>query len=301
MVQSEVMREATLPLSALKDGDHFRLELHTYDDQRKRLVHVGWTYGTRMHGNDCRVRVRMLGNQTQVTFDEASGKVRSFQSNGTTEMNYPTMLEVVRVDDNAYEATETLGSDRRSTMDAAQEKAIRARYNFAKGSLAKAVEAKDAGKVEVAQKRYDGIVAEAEAAGVNLETAAPAKPAAAAAKGKPAPAVKAQDAAAVKALTQKAKGEKASKKEKALPSTSNCLCGCGGETGGRFRPGHDARVKGVLIQCERGLIDADTLPESLKPYVAFKGKKATAGKENSDYRLAKAPVRFPGRPDIAFA
>lgn len=33
----------------------------------------------------------------------------------------------------------------------------------------------------------------------------------------------------------------------------SCDCGCGGQTGSRFVPGHDSKLKGMRIRVERGL------------------------------------------------
>ncbi len=41
------------------------------------------------------------------------------------------------------------------------------------------------------------------------------------------------------------------KAEKAPKQKNKCLCGCGTETARRFAPGHDARLKGVLIRAFR--------------------------------------------------
>lgn len=41
-----------------------------------------------------------------------------------------------------------------------------------------------------------------------------------------------------------------------------CCCGCAQPTrGGRFLPGHDARLHAWLIRVERGLVAADAVPE----------------------------------------
>lgn len=39
-----------------------------------------------------------------------------------------------------------------------------------------------------------------------------------------------------------------------------CACGCGGQTrGGRFLPGHDARLAGWAVRLRRGLITPDAI------------------------------------------
>lgn len=301
LVESVSMREATLPLSALADGDFFRLELMVWDEKTKRSVHTGWTYGQRVYGNNCRVRVRMAGHQRQVVFNDATGQTREFESNGITEMSYPTMLEVVRIDANAAEQSPIGTTERRSDMDAAQEKALRKRFEFATAALAKA--AGDAGKTEVAQKRLNGIIAESEAAGVNLATTKPEGNSITTITGKGATTKanapsKAADVAAANAL--KAKAAPKEPKAPKLPTTQDCLCGCGLETGGKFRPGHDARVKGWLSKVEQGKYEGgfEALPETLKPHVQFGGSAKTAGTPNQTYRILRSPVKFPGRDDI---
>ena len=51
--------------------------------------------------------------------------------------------------------------------------------------------------------------------------------------------------------TPKAQPQANAKPEQAQP-VKRCLCGCGGETKGRFVPGHDARVKGLLRRLDLG-------------------------------------------------
>lgn len=295
LVESRSMREATLPLSALADGDFFRLELMVWDERTKRSVHTGWTYGQRIYGNNCRVRVRMAGGQRQVTFGDSDGKTREFESSGIAEMSYPTMLEVVRIDANAAEQSVIGTTERRLSMDAAQEKALRKRFEFATLALGKAKG--DAAKTEVAQKRLDGIVAEADAAGVSLAGTLTTVTTKGSTVAKTTPS-KAADVAATKAI--KAKADPKPKKEPKLPTTQDCLCGCGLETGGKFRPGHDARVKGWLSKVEQGKYEGgfDALPETLKPHVKMGGSAKTAGTENQTYRILQSPVKFPGRDDI---
>jgi len=99
-------------------------------------------------------------------------------------------------------------------------------------------------------------------------------------------------AAAMQALDKgKAKVEgKETPKAPKPRKTHDCVCGCGIETLSVFAPGHDARVKGLLLKVERGELSRDAVPESLAPFVKFKGKHGTEG-----FRLTAAPVRFPGR------
>lgn len=40
-----------------------------------------------------------------------------------------------------------------------------------------------------------------------------------------------------------------------------CLCGCGEQVSRRFRQGHDARLKGVLLRVARGEEEPDAIPE----------------------------------------
>lgn len=252
----------------------------------------GWSYGQKLYGNQSRVRVRLLGGQQQVVFDDRDGHSRQFESSGIAEVSYPTCLMVVRLNDNeadtvAHPVTEREGD--MSTLNAAQEKALRKRFEFASGQLDKATEAKDAGKIEVATKRIEAIAVEAENAGIDLAAEAEAAPAAAPSADK---------AAVAKLKATPKKGEAKVAKAKKLPSTQNCLCGCQLETGGKFRPGHDARVKGWLKEVEMGKKKLSELPEPVQAVVKFAGKAATAGKEGSDYRIVQSPVKFPGRDDI---
>lgn len=122
---------------------------------------------------------------------------------------------------------------------------------------------------------------------------------------------KAQALKAIQAAKKKSGKEDsvqiAPKKSKDAPKVvAGCICGCGGETTSKFIPGHDAKLKSLLIKIERGVEPLDALPEIARPYVTFKkgvletqdiGGKAV---KVQLYVLAKTPVRVPGRSDIEF-
>lgn len=81
------------------------------------------------------------------------------------------------------------------------------------------------------------------------------------AKGNPLPAKVAPKATKVKA-------------EKAPRVMSACRCGCGGQTGGTFCPGHDARYFGWLKKVSGGTMEFKELPKHLqKEFVDVKGVK----------------------------
>lgn len=288
-------------LDTLKDGGRFRyaILLAIPGHPTGRMQTVGWVYGTKLWHNASRCRVRLDGQQQQVTFSESDGQMRVFDASGASEMSYPTMLEVVEITGDGTTEGDHAPSDREQAMTDAQNQAtgLQKRYEFQMGMLAKAEAAGDVDKATVAQQRIDAILKEAQAAGVVLgEGAAPAEAAAdkvtsVTTKGKG------------KTTTKAAPGTKAVKepkvpKEKKLPSTQNCLCGCGLETGGKFRPGHDAKVKGLLGKVEKGILKFADLPPLVQAVAKFAGTAATAGKEGSNYRCVQSPVKFPGRDDI---
>lgn len=321
-LQSMAAQGTQTELQNLPDLTLFRISTLGYG-ARNEIVVTGWTYGVKLWHNTSRVRVRMDGGQEMVTFGEGESR-RQFTSQGTVEMNYPLEVMVVPVIAGADGTPETLDNEghrshRRDDMDAKQEKALNTRYQFAVKQLKTATESGDADKAEMAQGRIDAITTEAEAAGVKLTMDGAVK-----SKGEEMAEVAAKSAEKRKAnlkpsaaeVTQTkdaklasadaaraAKGTAKAEKAKAAPKlavTRDCLCGCGLETGSKFRPGHDAKVKGWLTQVERGLYAGGfaALPDTLKPYVKFSGKEATAGKDNQTYALTHAPVKFPGRPEI---
>lgn len=72
---------------------------------------------------------------------------------------------------------------------------------------------------------------------------------------------------AVKGLLKVANPEKV--KEPSAPKgpkapENKCLCGCGALCHNRFRPGHDAVVKGTLIKISRAQLPMDAIPQPLK-------------------------------------
>lgn len=325
-------REQEVSVGALRPGERFR------SDNLDGSWTYGTLVESRAEPV-FRARVRLDGGQRHVVFGEGD-KRREFESTGASTVNWPYTVQVERVKEGSGAAAQDPQERGEHTMNAtAQEKAVQARYTHQLKQLAVAKTAGDATKVEMVQKKVNQIVAEAETLGLKLQeeltsdteankagaTQAQEAPHSKAAKPKvvtvgkgkvevkeqtetpqsKADQLKVANAARLAALREKktVQGAVVKAKREAKPkldSTRDCLCGCGTETGGRFAPGHDARVKGLLLKVERGEEKADSLAESLKPYVKFAGKSATAGNETSDYKLVKAPVKFPGRPDIAY-
>ena len=70
-----------------------------------------------------------------------------------------------------------------------------------------------------------------------------------------------------KAATKVQAAEKTPEKAKDPLQTGRCNCGCGAETKGLFRPGHDAKVYAMLRKVNAGLEDVSTL-DGLPPGVA---------------------------------
>lgn len=111
-------------------------------------------------------------------------------------------------------------------------------------------------------------------------------------------------AAARKAAGKEVPKAIAPKKKESTPGP--CLDGCGGETNSKFIPGHDARLKSLLLKIERGDEPLEALPEVVRPYVTFKkGVQEThdvGGKavKVQLYTLTRSPVRVPGRNEIEF-
>lgn len=208
---------------------------------------------------------------------------------------------------------------------------LQAKFDHQNKQLGKAIANNDQAKIEQIQTRINTIMEEAEDAGVELRMlgapAATPKPEPAATEPEQAEPV-ADDAevestgtaqpptpttkpsikdlnkerlAKLKASKDKAKeakeakkaGVAAPKKEKKPTKTHDCLCGCGGETLSLFSPGHDARVKGIILKVERGDLDRDAIPESVQPFVKFQGKWKT-----DSFKLTAAPVKIPNRDDV---
>ena len=181
-----------------------------------------------------------------------------------------------------------------------------AKFNHQHKQLNKALELGDAAKAEQAQARIDALEKEAAEKGVELpawDTPEPAAPTpsieAAGKKGEEmqAAAAKAKAAAAkAKGALDKASAKVAKAKEpkvKKLKKTHDCLCGCGTETLSLYAPGHDARVKGILLKVERGDLGKDAVPETVAPFVKWAGKWKTEG-----FKLTAAPDKIPGRDEV---
>jgi len=210
---------------------------------------------------------------------------------------------------------------------------LQSRYDFYLKHIKKALDAKDDARVTLMQSKITALRNEAETKGVKLvdldsvqeegvsegkalpksssakakaqadpNTPVAAKPltgAALIAQQKKAAKLAALDPEAAKAManldkTKQKKDPNAQPKAKVARSSHDCLCGCGSETLSLYAPGHDARVKGLILKCERGIIEPKELPETIQPFVRFKGKWKTDG-----YVLTAAPVKIPGRPEVA--
>lgn len=287
----------------LRPGTRFRLD--TYEGR--------WVYGHLVERSGLRAIVRLDGErqttwplQTTVEWVNASltgSTADSEAEDGTMTTSKGTGIAV-------------------STVEESKQRSIQAKWNFQQGQLSKAQGAGDETAIDRAETKLAEIVAEAEKFGVLLTEADVPEPTPAPAKSgkvvtmgkgkvevaKSAPgkgeALKAANATrlanlATKKAADKAAKPKAAPKEKKLAATHNCICGCGTETGGKFAPGHDARAKGLLLKVERGDLKVADLHPELARWVKFAGKAASAGKDASDYRIVLAPIKFPGRDDIA--
>ena len=298
-------------IETLEPGDPFRFD----------NLNGSWVYGHFIFGNASRARVMLYDQvRTVVIPDKWDAKHtriitpgRTFQTSGDEEINVPLDMTVESLADrhqspNPPEA-KAQGSAAKAEggfimTDQVKAAGLIAKYNHQHKQLNAALEAGNEAKAEQAQARITALEAEAEASGVELppwETPE-AKPAPV-----PTPVIEAAGlkgvemakakAAAAKAggLTKKAAAEKkkAEPKAKKLKKTHDCLCGCGTETLSLYAPGHDARVKGILLKVERGDLEKSAVPETVAPFVKWAGKWKTEG-----FKLTAAPVKVPGRDEI---
>lgn len=327
LIQSEeveMTRMQEVEICQIKDGGRFKLaNYHGLGQGQFRFA--GWTFGTKVYANVSRARVRLEGGQVHVVFGEGEHR-REFDGNGRSEVNWPPQTEVVPVDEQEW-LDMAQQSNPRQTASAKRSggaapmtdpkvlKAEQAKYNFQMKALNNAKETGDEAKVAAAQSRLDKIEVSAGEKGVTLAELTAIIPTAATpntvttitakgstVKAEPKPSLKQANADRKASLVAKkaaapAKPVKVAKEKKA-DATADCLCGCGLETGGLFRPGHDAKVKGLLYKVERGELAFEELPVDVQPLVKMAGRKATAGKDDSDYRVVQSPVKFPGREDV---
>ena len=82
--------------------------------------------------------------------------------------------------------------------------------------------------------------------------------------------------------------------EENLKQPHDCVC-CKDQTSSIFAPGHDARVKSILLRIERGELEKSVCPEKVAPFVKWSGQWQSEG-----FRLTAAPVRIPGRDDVEY-
>lgn len=121
-----------------------------------------------------------------------------------------------------------------------------------------------------------------------------------------------------KAVLQEKKAAKSGGKEKAVrvkkeKTMGPCLDGCGAMVGARFFPGHDAKLKAIIVKVERGELDLDDIPEPAQELTKFtKGEVITEESkvkgEDGKMKVVKtkiqtricvaAPVKLPGRENF---
>lgn len=262
-------------------------------DAHCRVSH--WRAGVLLYCNRSRARVKM--------------------DDDTHENNWPPTLEVEPVRGPNWEGEPTMDQ---------KHSALLAKYRYHTARLTVAQGTGDADKIERANLALTAVKNEAANLGLALTLAeepalAPAAPttrttarvgqrvttlaAVGAAKEEPEMAqTKSARSKATKVAEKERKAKLVSKKAAKAPkakkapsdkATNDCLCGCKTKVGGKFAPGHDARVKGMLLRIERGEESVDKLPAALSALVKFAGR---AGSDS--YKLVKAPVKFPGRDDI---
>lgn len=314
-----------VPLSTLTPGTRFVMrtpEVWGLPESR--------TYGELLWSNSLRARVLIAGQPKQVAFPDSEGQVRVFDANGCCEVSWPlevTVEPIPNTGEHTLAPNPPSGTadpaGRSNTMadeKVAQAAGIQARYDYNQKLLEKAQAAGDEAKATVIETKLVAILKEAEEKGVDIKTAdvetnpaadgladdpavdaahAPAKPTVlkpGATKKKPPSVLGAERASAISAIDkakQKKAGGPAEPKAKPMRKTHDCLCGCGQETLSLFSPGHDARVKGIILKVERGDLDRNAIPDLCQPFVSFKGKWKTDG-----FVLTKSPVRIPNRPEV---
>jgi hypothetical protein len=112
-------------------------------------------------------------------------------------------------------------------------------------------------------------------------------------------------AKAKKAEKDESKAASKPKREKKVIEPHECLDGCGQVlvTAGRFKPGHDAKLKSIIQKVERGELLMEDIPDAAQDLVKFKkgeelvekdGKGKVVSKTQT-YICIESPVKLPGR------
>lgn len=212
-------------------------------------------------------------------------------------------------------------------------KALVARWNFQINALLTALEGEDKAKASITMSRLEKALGEATQLGVTLpdlpdalQTYEPllevltrsveakkakAEEAAIASSRKESTAAKHVDRAVaiekhkVEAGAARPPKPTQPKKEKVMRP---CLDGCGQMVPGNFAMGHDAKLKSLLIKIERGERTLDDIPEPCldlvkivkgEPFQDRDGAGNPKGEPKDTFTITAAPVKFPGRPEIA--
>jgi hypothetical protein len=292
-------RELEVPIESLEPGDGFRFD----------TLEGHWQYGHLVFKNSCRVRA-VLYDYRGPAFDHADENAPKGKDR---ELNLPLGIGVERLNAVEGEAQDG-GQDMSPPADSIKAAGLVAKYNHQQKQWQKAIEMGDAAKAEVALNRVKSLEAEARTAEVELPEWDPEriqvpkpieldgvhKPEPPELRGRALTAEEKREVAERQKAAAKAKAAKAAKAgppppkpEPKLAKTHDCLCGCAKETQALFSPGHDARVKGLLLKIERGELPVDVLPPTVAAFCKFSGKWGTEA-----FMIEAAPVKFPGRPEI---
>lgn len=326
-----------VPIERLKPGDWFAVRLADGSGTNERVYTGKLVYpgiGSAL------VQIDQYHNKDNRLRWGLDAKVLPLGRNDRNE-DLPTQVGIAIATPNPNQ-TKTKENTKMTTAtaavgtDATLATVIQKRYDFWTKQAATAEDKGDVAKYEDAIGKLEGVIAEAEAAGVELVEAegpdpsdpAPAQPAPktmgkvalvakkAGAAGTVAVPKSVAEKESVAAKAARLKEAKAAKpipgatrtvKEKKPAKLRACLDGCGTMVAGNFKMGHDAKLKSLILKVERGEALQSDIPEIAQDLLTFKKgdvvtEKNKEGKVTSKVQtfiVTKAPVKFQGRPEIA--
>lgn len=79
-----------------------------------------------------------------------------------------------------------------------------------------------------------------------------------------------------------------------------CLDGCGTLVYGKFAPGHDAKLKSLILKAERGEAAVSDIIGDAADLVKFRKGPAPSKGEKQTFICTQSPVKIPGRDDVKF-
>ncbi len=289
--EASMVGGVVVDLEKLRPGDQFRC---AFDPEKTGIV---------LQVNRCAVTIREYGKGKVHEFKMGEGGVASFVERARP-VEWAGKAQVIMTGHSAVDLRSPEGSREAEMAD----KGLEVRWRYQLRNLKQFLEAENPEMAESVRGRLLSIAREAEQKGHKLTKADFDDPVfvgiegllveSKGGNGGAAPKSRKSGnggrfVAAGKEESMKKDGKKAPKKEHGGKKTAgrkpenDCLCGCGAKVTGRFKMGHDATYKSLILKVQRGKLEIKALPKKMQADLKFVG----AGK--GLYKCTNAQAKIP--------